>query len=181
MNQKIAFAMTCLLIIAIFVCISHAGSQTSPGCSLDMNLATQTVESGITADAGDIVSLAVIAENVNNLDTYQIELAYAPDTVRFVGGYEDVPTMGIRNLLKKNGGTSIGFQATEKRPGLLNIANTLTGTDAAEAPEGSGIIAVMRFRVLRDGPCQLGLANVRFSDSSRNEVLVTNLKGGKIN
>ncbi len=181
MSKKIVFTMSCLLITIIFAGVSYAGPKAAPGCILDMNFATKTIESEIAAGTSDIVSVAVVTQNVSNLDTYQAEVKYDQNILKFIGAYEEVPTMGIRNLLKKNGGTTIGFQAVEKKPGLVNIANALTGTNTDEAPEGSGIIAVMRFKVLRHEPSQLSLLNVRFADSSQDEVVVARLKGGKIN
>lgn len=78
------------------------------------------------------------------------------------------------NMLKINGGATIGFQAVENTPGKVNIANALTGSNKDQAPEGSGIIALLKFKVLSCGSdILLTLSNVKYMDSDgSNEPLV---------
>lgn len=192
MNNKVIYAIGCVLsclLFTVFPGMSYAGPNSSAGCSLDMDYTTCSYESGVssldiessvTAYIDDIVSVAVIAQGVTNLDTYQVEVLYDTASLQFIGGYEDVPLFAIDNLLKTNGGATIGFQAIEKEPGIVNIANTLTGTDTSQAPEGSGIIAIIRFKVLEDGPSKLILTNVHFVDSLQNDDLITNKTDGEL-
>ena len=175
-----------ILIVLSLVFISGtypawAGPNSSAGCALDLDYATHNYDSGITAEniesvitaeAGDEIWVAVVAQDVSNLDTYQAEVEFDPDHIAFVEGYEDEAFGGVENLLKKNGGTTIGFQAVENTPGKVNIANTLTKSDTAEAPEGSGIIALLKFKVLGED-IRLTLSNVRYMDSEgSNEPIV---------
>ncbi len=172
--------MTCLIII-MFSGIAYAGPNSSATCGLDMNFSTTDIEADIAASAGDIITVAVVAGGVSNLDTYQAEVLYDTAGLEFIEGYEEVPMSGIRNLLKTNRGTTLGFQAVEKEPGTVNIANTLTGTDTSEAPEGSGILAIIKFRVLEDDPGKISLANVHFVDSSQAQDIIRNTAGGNVN
>jgi len=184
MNKKVICTTCCLascLIVIMFAGMSHAGPNASAACRLDMNFDTVEIESDITASANEMIIIAVVAEDVSNLDTYQAEVRYDPSHLRFVGGYEEVPMRGVRNLLKGSGGSTLGFQAVEREPGVVNIANTLTGTDTSEAPEGSGILSLLRFRMLKAGPARLGLANVHFVDSLQNEDLITDMTDGNVN
>ena len=74
----------------------------------------------------------------------------------------------------------------ENTPGKVNIANALTGSDEAQAPEGSGIIALLKFKVLAFGSdIKLTLSNVKYMDTEgSNEPLViddiTTLDGAAI-
>jgi len=172
--------LSCLVLLA-FAGTSHAGPNASAACSLDMDYTTWSYESGISstdiessriAYVNDIVSVAVVAQGVKNLDTYQVEVLYDKDRLQFIGGYEDIFLLGIENLLKNNGGTTIGFQAIEKEPGIVNIANALTGMDTSEAPEGSGMLAILKFKVLKEGPNELILLNVHFIDSFQKDDLI---------
>jgi len=179
MNKR--FITLSFLVFIIFSGISYAGEKSSAVCKLDMDIFTADTESGITAYIGDVISVAVIAQNVNNLDTYQAEIYYAPAVLEFIEGYEDASIAGIKNLLKTNKGKTIGFQAVETEPGIVNIANSLTGTDTSEAPEGSGVIALLKFRVIDNIPETLSLANVYFVDSFQNQNLITDTGDGNIN
>ena len=147
------------------------------GVALDLDISSMNydqfeitvtdIDSTVTAGMDDEIIIAVVAQNVTNLDTYQVEINYDYALIAFVEAYEDNPMGGITNFLKSNGGTTIGFQAVETTPGTVNIANALVGSDPDEAPDGSGIIALIKFRVLStDCDNELSLSNVYYIDSS---------------
>ncbi|MCP4105963.1 MAG: hypothetical protein GY749_10565 [Desulfobacteraceae bacterium] len=182
--------LTSFLTIIILPNISHAGQNASAGCILDMDIATHSyeqvisstdIESNTRAYTDDIISVAIVAQNVSNIDTYQAEVMYDPTVLQYIEAWEDAPMHGIKNVLKTRGGTSIGFQAVERKAGVVNIANTLTRADISEAPEGSGVLAVMRFKVLTGDSTELGLRNVCFVDSFQNRDFITIKKHGNIN
>ncbi len=181
---RIKPAIVILSLILIFGTspVYAAGPNESAGCALDLNYETDDYDTEITSQdiettieaKDEEIWVGVIAQNVSNLDTYQVEVSFDPDRISFLEGYEDNTFAGIRNLLKTNGGTTVGFQAVENTPGNVNIANSLTGSDEDQAPEGSGIIALLKFKVLAFGSdIQLTLSNVKYMDSEgSNEPLV---------
>jgi hypothetical protein len=194
MRKQIMY--TSSLIVSFLLCmlsspVIHAGPNASAGCSLDMDYTSREYDPGITttdsestieAAADDELWIAVVAQNVTNLDTYQVEVSFDTNRMAFLGGLEDNPSEGIYNLLKNNGGTTVGFQAVEHVPGTVNIANALVGTNTGEAPEGSGIIALLHFRVLDSNKNnQLTLSNVHYVDSERTDDPITNLMHGVVN
>ncbi|GEM_PF-4317566 len=141
------------------------------GCALEMN-------SILKSEANEIW-VNVVAQEANNLDTYQAEVNFDPVRMVFMGGYEDYPSEGIVNFLKKRGGTSIGFQAVKAADGKINISNALIGNNTDQAPEGSGIIALLKFKIADEAPNNfLKLSNVVFLDSWGNSSFITeaNLK-----
>jgi len=131
MRKQIMY--TSSLIVSFLLCMlsppaSYAGPNASAGCALDMDYAsreydpgisTTDIESSIEAAADDEIWIAVVAQNVTNLDTYQVEVSFDINRIAFLGGFEDNPSEGIYNLLKNNGETTIGFQAVENVPGTV--------------------------------------------------------------
>ena len=152
-----------------------SGPNAEAGCAIDLDLTTVEYDSGVsekdieaskTVGADEEFWIAVVAQNVENLDTFQVEVNFDSSKLSFVGAAEENPLQGIGNLLKKNGGTTIGFQATLIAEGVVNIADSLIGNSTDEAPEGSGVIALLKFRALPGvSDTQLTPANVFFLDS----------------
>ena len=185
MKQLIS-VKTLLVISLIFlmgISPAWAGPNSSAGCAPDLDYETRAydpeisekdIEARTQASIGDEIWVAVVAQNVTNLDTYQAEVTFDPDNIAYLEGYEDNSFSGITNLLKNNAGTTIGFQAVENTPGTVNIANTLIGSDTDQAPEGTGIIALLKFRVIGgSSDVPLTLSNVKYMDSEgSNEPLV---------
>jgi hypothetical protein len=194
MNRKVMYPICCVLgflAFLVFPAINYAGPNSSAGCALDLDYTTHDYDPGITskdidssigAEANDEIWVAVVAQNVTNLDTYQVEVVFDANHMDFIEGYEDNPFAGINNLLKRNGGSTIGFQAAENVAGTVTIANALVGTNTDEAPEGSGIIALLKFEVL-DGDYhnELTLSNVNYLDSGAINDPITNLMDAVVN
>ncbi|MDH3346555.1 MAG: cohesin domain-containing protein, partial [Desulfobulbaceae bacterium] len=161
------------------------------GAALDMNIATysynqtslsdQDIEPTVTASLNDEIFLTVVAQNVTNLDTYQVEVLFDPAKLQFLAGYEENTLTGLNNILKSNGGTTIGFMSVETTTGTVNIVNSLVGDDASIAPEGTGIIAILKFRVLAESYSNnLLLNNVYFVDNTGINENAANLLNGAV-
>ncbi len=168
-----------------------SGLNSSAGCAVDMNMNTINYDDDITgkdieksaeAHKNDEKYVVIAGQKVSNLDTYQVEVHFDTSRLQFMEGYEDNAFNGIYNLLKKNGGTTVGFQAVEDTPGIVNISNTLSGNNIDEAPEGSGILGILKFKVIDDNPANsLTLRNVHFIDSFGNDNYITALINGVFN
>jgi len=174
-----------------FIHFTKSDPSSLPGIAVDFNIQTRDyddgislkdIESTISIKTNDEVWLAIVAQNVVNLDTYQVEITFDPDRLEFINGMEENPFSDIHNLLKKNGGSTIGFQAVERNPGVVNVSNSLTLENVDEAPEGSGIIGLLRFKVIDTLPDNsISLINVHFMDTYQNDFLVTNTINAVIN
>jgi len=174
-NKIINFLIVLVLSMILLPGITFADQNSSTTCSLSViaydsyaDFSFENIKSQVLADPDEIIYVAVIAQNVTDLDTYQIEIKYNNEVIEFIDAYEDIPTMNVQNFLKTNGGKTIGFQALESKSGIINIANTLIGDDTVEAPEGSGIIAVLKLKLLKNSQTKLSLINVKFLDSQQN-------------
>ena len=170
------------------VIVLRMGEESpSPAVSIDMDIETADYEQGIsrfhiesTANhrVGSEILVGIVAQGVTNLDTYQVEVLFDPQSLEFVNGFEGNPMGGVVNLLKKNGGETLGFQAVETAPGAINITSALAGDDPQEAPEGTGIVALLQFRVLNSARLELG--NVVFIDTNGSIESIGDLRGGSI-
>jgi len=162
------------------------------GISIDMDISTLAydnkfvsntqIEASISASLEGEKWVGVVGQNVTNLDTCQIEIHFDPERLEFITGVEGNPAGGINNLLNLNGGTTIGFQAIEYHSGLINIANSIVGEDSDIAPEGSGILALLKFKALDDKPLnKLTIKNAYFLNTARVNEKITQLSGGCFN
>jgi len=164
--------------------MQHTVIQASPYSAsvvIDTVISTSAIETQVCASNSSSTWIAIIAKDVNALDTYEIELVYDPDRLSFIQGMEDDPLRGIQNILKQNGGTTLGFQVNETSPGVLNISNALVGSNCDIS--GDGIIAIIEFKmnsIDSQDPANIYLTNASFLDcnSALNEI--DNLFGAKL-
>jgi len=164
---------------------------SAAGISIDMDystinyqsvVASQDIENTISSSIDNEKWIVIVGQNVSNLDTYQIEINFDPDRLEFLFAIESNPAAGIENLLMKNNGNTLGFQAVEYLSGTVNIANSLIGEDCDIAPENSGILALLKFRILdEDVENHLQLNNVYFVDCEGVNEKITQISDGCFN
>jgi len=168
-----------------------AGPNSNAGCALDLNYFTQNYDSEISntdiesqrnAYLNDNIWVAVIAQNVSNLDTFQFEINFDTSRLQFIDAYSEISIDIKYNLLTQNGGEAPGFMASDNVPGTVNISNSLVGQNKDEAPDGTGIIAFLKFKLLDENDNNnLNLSNVFFVDSDGENDPITNLSNAVIN
>ncbi|KPA17769.1 conserved hypothetical protein, secreted [Candidatus Magnetomorum sp. HK-1] len=174
-----------------FISLSWAENNQMAGCALDLdytsrNYISKNFETDIDSTAhiqtGEEILILVVGQNVSNLDTYQVIINYNPSNIEFIKAYEDYPLDGIHNLLKQNKGETLGIRAKVLSPGKINITNSLIGNDTSEAPEGSGVLCVLKFKMLNhQTKTSIRLSNVYFVDSDVNKDDITHLKHALLN
>ena len=186
------FKAICLTICGIIFYINAAWAEhnNSRGIAIDMDIFTHQytsyistidIESQIVPQVYQEILIAIVVQNMTNLDTYEIEIAYNPDCLIFKNGYEDSPMQGINNILKQNNGHTIGFQAVEISKGRINIANSLAGIDVNEAPEGSGIIGILKFQIVNNRSSHhISISNVHLLDTNQKEILIQTIEPGLV-
>jgi len=185
-NRKLMYnhlVITLTMIISGFLLLNSyavAGPNELASCSIDLNYNTQEIESILQKIQGNEIIITIIAENVSNLDTFQVEVNYDETALVFVDAYENY---GFdENFLSVNGGQTIGLKATKKEKGLINLANALKGTDKNIAPEGTGIIAYLVFNLIKCGAqTTISLSNVHFQDSDSINDTIVHMNNGIIN
>ena len=159
------FRNSCLILVMAIFCMVDAGPNQ--GARLEVDLLPQTPET----DSVDTVSASTITcciriRNAVNLDSYQFDLVYDPLSLQFVAGAEESISPYIPNILKSNGGSTVGFMCVEKsaEPGVLNISNTLAWSDSSVSPDGDGVLAVVLFNVKSFVTCTLTCAQAHIGD-----------------
>ncbi|QTA85424.1 DUF4114 domain-containing protein [Desulfonema magnum] len=163
-----------MILISLVLLMSTGSAWAIPGIALDTDYTTHNydptdsskhMESVIMAEANEDVWLAVVAQNVTKLAAYQVTVSFDPEHMNFIEGAEGNPSQGVTNLLKKNSGETIGLQIVQRIPGTLDIFNSLIGKNPDEAADGSGIIALLKFKVLDDNSDnRLNLSNILYLD-----------------
>jgi hypothetical protein len=185
------FCMAGLVELALLSDSACAGPNSEAGCAVDMGIYTHyysdeitkhNIEPSIAAEAGQTVFVMIVAQNVTDLDTYEIEALFDPTRLKFIQGFEENQFDGITNILKKFYGTTLGFQAVCQSPGKAIIANTLVDNNRNEAPEGSGVLAILEFETLDAKPDNfIQIGSVHFVDSDGNNDVVTKRLRGAVN
>jgi hypothetical protein len=143
----------------IFASISflHAGPNSNAGMAIDFVPETPAIDSVSAFLSAATITLSVKISGAVNLDAYMFDIRFDTTVLKFKSAMEDNPFASLDNILKKNSGSTVGFICTPKpgTSGVLNIANTLVGEDSAQAPEGSGILAVLMFTIIKEQTCTL--------------------------
>ncbi len=188
-NFTTAIALVVALALVPAAGTVHAGKNKNAGCGIDLGPETRNyddhvskrdIETVIDAAAGDVVTATVVVQGVVDLDTYQVEIAFDPEKLELLQVSKDAPVSGFENILESKGGQCLGYESVDESGGVVNIANSLVGRDSAQAPDGSGVIAVLRFKILDDRPAFLNLENVVFMDSASNRDTISALANAKI-
>ena len=193
MKKTTKYATFCLAIAVLAFCVPTtllAGPNADAACGLDLNPETRNyskevsdtdMDSAAQAQKDGMIAVAVVAQGVADLDTYQVEVRFDPQVLEFVAGSQGDPVMDYANFLESEGGAAMGFRAVKTEEGVVNVSNALIGSDPGQAPEGSGIIAVLHFKILEEKPAELNLQNVFFLDSAQETDAVLQLSGAVVN
>ncbi len=171
-------AVTLFLLLCLPV---TAGPNESASLSVDLDPTTPGTQSQRTID--EEVSrffAAVWCDDVVNLDTYSFLLTFDTSLVELSGTYEENPMAGLSNILKTNGGATLFIAPTQEmvQSGEITVASTLTGSSEAQAPEGSGLLALFQFAVLDFGKCTLSIAEATILDHEEISDEISNLDDG---
>ena len=147
---------TCFIIVAS-ISFLPAGPNSDAGMAIDFVPETPAIDSVAAFPSASTITLSVKISGAVNLDAYMFDLRYDTTILKFKSAMEDNPFASLDNILKKNSGSTVGFICTPTpgTSGVLNIANTLVGEDSAQAPEGSGILAVLMFTIVKEQTCIL--------------------------
>ncbi|PID73230.1 MAG: hypothetical protein CSB33_04730 [Desulfobacterales bacterium] len=142
-------------------------------------ISRDAIETEITAEKNDEILVAALALHAVDLDAWQLDVLFDPAELEFVEGYEETPD--LPNFLKSKGGATLWMPPVETAPGKVRLAATLIGSHLEEAPDGSGVIALLKFRVVEIADkTSAALSDVRFLDSERDHDIIADTMGGRI-
>ncbi len=178
-NAARYFGMAKVLLCAVFVIVcasapSWAGPNEKAGCSIDADATTfdyddavsrTDIETAVFAEAGQNFYLLVAAQNVVNLDTFNILVDFDQDILEFVGG--ETSSLDIENIMEKENAFAVCMKPTvlESSPGTVAFACSLQRGQEGKAPDGSGVAAILEFRLKECGRCtKVAPVDVSFCD-----------------
>lgn len=172
---------TAVLLCSLVSLPVTAGPNESASLSVDLDLTTPGIQSQhIIDEQASQFFAAVWCEDVVNLDTYSFVVTFDTSLVQLTGTYEENPMAGLTNILKTNGGATLFIAPTADmvQKGEITVASTLTGSNEAQAPEGSGLLALLQFTVLDLGECTLSLGETTLLDHEEIPDEITELNDG---
>jgi hypothetical protein len=167
----------------------------SAGCAIDLNFLSSRnyiqnstsnidIESSAHIELNHEFFIAVVAQNVKDLKVFQASLLYNPEELQYISSHENytTPSDTIHNFLKNEGGTTLWLDP-QNTPGKLVLCSAIAGLSGKkEAPDGSGIIAFVKFKLLSEKKnMNITLSDVHFADINNNEIQVVNLINAVIN
>lgn len=154
-----------LLSLSFFIYSLYGGQNASAfiGFDLDLSAGYQGVHSIVVDAADQDIWVEVHIIDASNLDTYEFALSFPATDLSFQGGYEDNLFSSENNILKQ-AGTTIGFGATDEG-GVVNVRNTLVGNQGDASPDGTGLLALLKFKSLVAHPGGLHFLNVYVYDN----------------
>ena len=149
--------------------IVWAGQNSSAGIRIDLDWNTNGNQNLTYLDpppsVGSNIYVDIYVINASNLDTYELNLLFDYTKVEYVSAIEDAWRNDDLNILKKNDGQTTGWTVDTSVPGVVNIANTLVGSDPAEAPEGEGLLASVKMEILAWPAGDLTFGDVSWRDN----------------
>lgn len=115
-----------------------------------------------SAKVNDTITATVMVNNIDNLAAYQVNLKYNPNMLQPITSKKvpytnsSLPSSGT--LLSNSDYGFMSAASNNVTKGILNFGRTYTNLEeyrASDAPENSGSIAVITFKVLEEGTTSL--------------------------
>lgn len=140
---------------------ADAGKNAGATVEIDWDATTPRIES--KCGSGDEIALAVRLNGSVDLTGYFVRLEYDTSKVRMIEVLKQVP--GERAFIESCGGNAAPFMVIPTAEGKVEIAAGIVRADAAQAPDGSGVLVYARFsRKQWSEDCPIKVVKVQLSD-----------------
>ena len=168
MSRRVILTVSLVLTLALsLVTQGYTAVNAQASLVIDLDSSISGIQTDLQANLGDGVDVAIIAQDVTNLDSFDIELEYNPFKLKLDPGSiapGDFLPVGTADFLMKD----------TSKPGKISISYSLPGQDPEEAPDGTGVIATMRFTLIGGGEIPIRFDKAVLFDSNRERDDVTN-------
>lgn len=156
-----------LLSLLIFANLM-AGPNTNANLEIDYDIYTEMVDNEIPDEGieSEIV-IAIIANNVKDLDGYSFLMEYDPEVLSFVWAKNKMPGINNTPFLESQGG-KLGAFIVKTNKNSIDIASSMIGKNPNESPDGKGVLAYLKFKRVNIGDGKIRLKDVHFIDSFMN-------------
>lgn len=159
--MKIIRLFTATIIAAMVFGTVEAGRNVGATVEIDWDATTPRIES--KCGSGDEIALAVQVNGSADLTGYFVSLEYDTSKVRMIGVLNHLP--GKSAFIESCGGKAGPLMVVPNDRGSVEIAAGIVRADAAQAPDGSGVLVYARFsrkQWSEDSPVKL--VTVQLSD-----------------
>ena len=161
-NAKPSAVFAALLLLAAH---AHAAGNADAVLSLDGAPGTAALDSVATAPVGGKWTVALRISGAEYLDSYACELGFDSTVVAPLSGSLSDSALAPVPFLESRGGTAIWFaRPSRASSNTISIAATLAGSDSSRSPQGSGILAILVFRVVKQGKSRLEILHPKLLD-----------------
>lgn len=158
--MKIVRLFAATIMVAMAFGTADAGKNAGATVEIDWDATTPRIES--KCGSGDEIALAVRLNGSVDLTGYFVRLEYDTSKVRMIEVLKQVP--GERAFIESCGGNAAPFMMIPAA-GRVEIAAGIVRADAAQAPDGSGVLVYAQFaRESWSEDCPVKLATVQLSD-----------------
>lgn len=154
----------------LVVCLALAPRVTAAGnadavLALDGVPATEALDTLAAAPVGGKWTVALRVKGANYLDSYACELGFDSTVVAPQAGSLSDSVLAPVPFLESRGGTAIWLARPSRgASNRISIAATLAGSDSTHSPQGSGVLAILVFRVLKQGKSRLEILHPKLLD-----------------
>jgi PKD repeat protein len=144
----------------------YAAINAQASVAADLEPSTPGVQIALQANLNDIIDVAIVAQDVTDLDSFDIELTYNPFRLKL-----DPNSIAPGDFIPLD--TTDFFMKDISKPGRISLSYSLPGQDPNEAPDGTGVIATMQFTLIGGGEIPIQFTKVLLFDSNRERDDVT--------
>jgi PKD repeat protein len=147
-----------------------------------MNILTDPIESSLSNPETDKIWVAIIAQNVQNLAAFQMDINYDAEQLEYLDFLKEIYGFPEKKqILEMSGGSTIGF-CQKINENTINISFSLTNSSPDITANGSGYLIFLRFQLKQmDQYAQLNMNNVLFIDSDNHVEHITDVTNGIVN
>ena len=170
MNKSVTSVLLALILsLSMLIGMANAGENAQAKIAVDLNPSTSdTVETTRQAALGGVIDVDIVAQDVSNLDSFDLKLLYNPFKLKVNPG-----TVVAGPFLNSQVNGDSFFKVDLTQPGRIGISNSLPGQDSGAAPDGAGVIAKAQFTVIGGGAIDLTFSDVLFFNHLREKDNIT--------
>lgn len=143
-----------LLNILCTACVVWAGPNGSAQLYIDTDTGTSRIDSVNYCLKDSVFTVGVNADGLVNLYSYQMYLQYDTSKLQFISA-----TAGSSNVLGLKGGQFNSFNGKSKDSTKIRLAGCLVGDDESQCATGSGLLAIVSFKMKSDDTAKLTLTD----------------------
>lgn len=149
-----------IVILLLSFDVSSRNSSRPATVIIDGNPETEGISPPLNrVIQGEIFTIAVIVENVQNLHTYSFKCQFDSQVVQ-VSSVTAKLSPSSKAFIEKNNGSLAAFLSL---PGInsIEVAVTMSGKDTTQSVSGNGVLGFLAFTAKKAGNPSLAISDIR--------------------